>query len=280
MFIHYLTPFGFTAFQMTAVRATVAVICLSTIALIRDRSLFKVNLKQLALLLVVGLSLFLAACLYYLSIQMTSPSTAVMLLFSSPVFVAIYSAVILKERMTLPKQLAIGAVLVGCCLISGIISGIKFDIGGIIFGILSGISYAIYHITTKMAAEKSIPTMTTTIYAFGFTALLALIFGEPWKIFVNASIDPIKAIPLLLGLAIFTFVIPYFLHALAVRDISASTISTLGTMEPLSATVYSVLLLGEEIDALTIVGAALILSATVMIAMSDKKEENEKVKAS
>ena len=280
VFIHFLTPFGFTSFQLTAVRATVAVVCLSSIALIKDRSLFRVNLKQLALLFVVGISLCLAASLYYISIQMTSPSTAVMLLFTSPIFVEIYSTVFLKEKMTLPKFLATAAVLVGCCLISGIIGDIKFYTVGIIIGLLSGLTYAIYHITARMAAEKSIPTMTTTIYAFGFAALLALILGEPWKIVTNACAEPFKTVPLLLGLAIFTFVIPYFLHALAVKDIPASAVSTLGTMEPLSATLYSVMFLGEEMDALAIVGAILILSATVTIALTDKKEKQNNIKFS
>ena len=53
------------------------------------------------------------------------------------------------------------------------------------------------------------------------------------------------------------------------RALPAATASALGVVEPMAATLFSVMLLGEELDLFATVGIILILVAVVMLGVSD-----------
>ena len=55
------------------------------------------------------------------------------------------------------------------------------------------------------------------------------------------------AVLILIGLAIFTFVIPFILNGIVIKILDAGTVLSLSVMEPLSATVYSVILFSKKI---------------------------------
>lgn len=268
IFVHYLTPHGFTSFQMTAVRALVSFTCMAVYALITDREAFRVNIKQLLLFAAIGASLFLTASLYYTSISMTSSSTAVVLMYTAPIYVVIFSALFLGERFSRLKLLSVGCMLIGCCLVSGIVGGLKFDAIGILAGALSGITYAVYNILTKIATQHKCKTVSLTLYCFLFVALIALFVSEPMKIIDNAVASP-TTIPLLLLIGIVTFVAPYFLYTLAMRDVPAGTATALGAVEPMAATVFGVLLFKDPFNVFSAIGIVLVVLAVFLIGKAE-----------
>ena len=71
--------------------------------------------------------------------------------------------------------------------------------------------------------------------------------------------------PLLIGMGICTCVIPYFLYALSMKELSAGTASALGIIEPMAATVYSVVLFREKLDAFSGAGIVLILASVFLL---------------
>ena len=72
-------------------------------------------------------------------------------------------------------------------------------------------------------------------------------------------------VPLIVGIGIFTGITPYFLYNLSLRDIPAGTASALGILEPMAATVFSVLFLGEILSVQSASGIILILLAVFML---------------
>lgn len=275
IFVHYLAPFGFTSLQMTAVRGLVAFICLSLFALIRDRSLFKIK-KPIELLVFAGLgvSLFLTASCYYTSMQMTSVSTAVVLMYMSPVYVMIFSVLFMGEKFSKLKLVSVVSMIVGCCLVSGIIGGIKFDLVGILIGFSSGLAYAAYNILVKVAVQRGNRPISVTIYNFLFMTVVAMAVSKPWQIVTTAATAPLKTIPLLIGLGIATSVLPYLLLTLSMRDLPAGTASALSIVEPMAATVFSVVLFDEKLGLVSAVGIVLILAAVFMLGKAEGNEES------
>ena len=151
IFVHYLAPFGFSALQMTAMRGVVSAISMSIYACLKDRALFRVSGKHLLLFAMSGIAMYVTASSYYASMQLTSISTAVVLMYSAPIFIMAYSVAFLGEKLTKLKAICVICMLVGCCLVSGIIGGLRFHFGGILLGLLAGISYSAYNIFTKIA---------------------------------------------------------------------------------------------------------------------------------
>ena len=275
IFVHYIAPYGITSLQMTAVRGTVSFICIASYLLMCNRKQFKTTLKDLILFAVVGIMLFLSAFLYYSAIQMTSISTAVILMYAAPIYVMIFSVIFLGESFSKLKLASLVLMIAGCCLVSGIIGGLKFNFLGILLGFLSGITYATYNVVTKISMDRGNSPLSNTVYGFAFMAIIALSISKPGDIITVASTKPAVLVPLMIGLGIVTFVSPYFLYTLAMKDLPAGTASALGIVEPMAATVYSVILFKEELTVFSAVGIILILGAVLLLAKAEGKGEKQ-----
>ena len=279
IFVKVLAPYGFTPFQMTAVRGLVSFICTAGFALIFNRKLFKVKPKNLIFFVGIGATLFLTASCYYTAMQMTSVSTAVVLMYTSPLYVTVFSAIFLGERLSPLKIGAIALMLVGCALVSGVVGGLRFDLVGILIGILSGLTYASYNIITKITLRIGSNPVSTNVYSFLFMSIIAFFFAEPAKLIESAAAEPLASIPLLIGLGVCTFVLPYLLYTSSMKTLSAGSASALAIVEPMAATLYGIIIFGEIPDVFSIVGIVLILTAVVLIGIAEemlnkKKTEN------
>ena len=265
IFVKFLAPYGITSLQMTFIRGLVAFSSMSIFILITNRKLFKTNFKEILLFIGSGVSFFMTASCYYQSMQLTSVSTAVVLMYTAPIFVMIYSVSFLDEKLSVTKVIAVTGMLVGCSLTSGIIGDIKFDAVGIAVGFLSGIAYASYNIFTKIEMKKGINPIKTNLYTFLFSVILGLVVSKPAGIIDCIAIKPSVVIPLCIGMGIFACILPYFLYTMALRDIPAGMASSLGILEPMAATILSVLILGEKISIYSMAGIVLILGSVFLL---------------
>ncbi len=266
LFVDILAPYGITALQMTFIRGIVAFFSMGVFVLIKDKSVVKTNFKEILLFFGSGLSFFMTASCYYMSLQLTSISTAVVLMYTAPIFVMIYSVSFLGEKFGVMKLIAVTGMILGCIFTSGIIGGIKFNAVGIMIGFLSGISYASYNIFTKIQMEKGINPIKSNFYCFLVSVIIGLIATKPWGIFECIEKNPPVVISFSVGMGIFACILPYFLYTMALQRIPAGTASSLGILEPMAATVISVLVLGEKLSLYSIVGIILILGSVFILA--------------
>ncbi len=271
LFVSFLKPYGFTSLGMTAIRSIVSAIVLGVFILIRGRSLFKASIKELILFLACGISYVGTATFYFQSMQMTSAATGVVLMYTAPIYVTVFSVAFLGEKMTKMKFASIAAMFVGCVLVAGIVGGFKSSTLGILFGVLSGISYAAYNIITKIAMRNGSDPFSLTFYAFLFAAVVSTAICDPVSVVESTAKAPSLLIPMLVLLGIVTCVSPYFLYTLAMRDLSAGTASSLGIIEPMAATVFSAVFLSEIPDLFQIIGIVLILGATVLLSFAENR---------
>ena len=271
IFVHYLTPYGFTSPQMTAIRSTVSAISVGIFLLIKDKTAFKLTIRELLLFIGSGISLFGTATCYYFSMQATSISTAVVLMYTAPVLVTVYSVAFLGEKLTRLKLTSVIFVVVGCGLVSGIIGGLRFDLFGILIGMLSGISYTAYNVLTKIQMQKGCMPVSATFYTFLFAAITSIAVSSPANIFKNAAQQPAVTIPLMIAIGLATCVTPYVLYTVAMKHLPAGTASALGVVEPMAATVFSIVLFHENLTVPSLAGMMLILLAVLMLSKTEKE---------
>ncbi len=276
IFSHYLSPYGFTALHITAMRGLVSLLGVLIYALLRDRTLFKVKPKELLIFIGIGVSLFFTSSCYFTAMRMTSVSTAVVLMYSAPIYVTVFSVLFLKERLSALKIVSIIGMLIGCCLVSGIVGGLSLNFVGILIGIASGLAYASYNITTKISMQMGARPVSALIYSFGTMTLIALCVSQPYQIITNTAKAPLIIIPMLLALGVITFILPYLFYTLAMRDIPAGTGSALSIVEPMAATFFSVVMFGEKLDAFSTLGILLILAAVVLLGRAESGKQNSK----
>lgn len=265
LFVNVMSPLGFSVSQIMSIRGTVSLIGMLAYVLIFDRAKLRVSLSQLLLYVGCGACLFLTGWCYFTSMTMTSVSTAVVLMYTAPIYVSVYSACFLGEKFTALKTVSIATMLVGCVLVSGIIGGLALDAAGLFFGFGSGLAYAGYNIFTKIAMRRGGHPISLTVYDFFVMSLISCIVAPPWETVAVAAKDPALTVPLCIGIGVVTYIIPYFLYTLSLRTLPAGTASSLSIVEPMAATLFSMIFLQESIHPVSWVGIALILAATLLL---------------
>ena len=277
IFVHFLSPYGFSALQMTAVRGVVSFLLMAGFALLFERDQFRIrNWRELLLYVFMGATLFGTAFCYFQSMRMTSVSTAVVLMYVSPIYILLFSVVVFREKLGLVKGLSVAGILLGCVLVSGIVGGGRFNLPGVLLGILSGVSYAIYNILAKLSVRRGGSPIKATMYAFLFMAVIAVIPSHPVHFASCVTSRPAVTLPLLIGLGIFTCILPYFLFNYSLKTLPSGTASAMSIIEPLSASVFSFTLLGEDPDAFAIGGIVLILACVIILERSELKGNRPK----
>ena len=265
IFVNYLAPMGFSSLQMSFSRGFISFLCMAIFALVRRRSAFRIKGKELLLFLGIGVSLFLTASCYFTSMQMTSVSTAVVLMYTAPIYVTVFSVLFFGEKMSGKKVVSIALMIAGCCLVSGIIEGGRFDLLGIIIGIISGLAYAAYNIFTKAAMRSGSDPISANVYSFFFMSAIAFCFSSPADYFAAIGTRPAVALPLLIGLGVVTFVLPYLFYTISLKTLPAGTASALSIVEPMSATLFSVVIFREPLGVASLVGIIIILTAVFLL---------------
>ncbi len=265
IFVHLLSPFGFTAVQMGAVRGSVSALGIAVYLLFRAPRLFRVTKKNLLLLAGSGIGMFGTAACYFAAIPLTSVSTAVVLMYTAPIFVLVYSVLFLGERLTRKKAFSVLCMLVGCCLVSGVIGGLRFHPLGIFLGLLSGLSYSAYNIFTKYQMKNNCHPTSATFYCLFFMAILALCGADLPKMAALTAAAPSQILPLMLALGVCTCLLPYLLYTLALVRLPVGTAAALSIVEPMAATVFSIACFGERLTLFSAFGILLILGAVFLL---------------
>ena len=274
LFVHFLKPYGFESLELTSVRAIVSFCAIALFALITNRDAFKIRWKDLLITFGVGICLYATAAFYYIAMDMTSTATSVVIMYLSPVYVMLFSVFFFKEKFSASKLVALVLVIAGSVLVSGAFGGgegFKFNLVGIIFAVLSGLTLAGYNVFTKISSARKCKPLTTTLYGFLFMALLSVIFANPIEIVGKATAAPAVTVPLLLGIGLVTCILPYFLYNLAVEKIPVGTAAALAVIDPMAATVFSVFI-GEDLTLPSVIGIVLVLSAVVLLGVAEGKK--------
>lgn len=240
------------------------------LALFRRRSLM-VKRSDLPLLLVLGLvGVAFQRISYSYAVYLTTATMAAILFYTYPVFVTIIASLKLKERITYQGIFAIVLAFVGVALVVRAYDPTAFsaDILGIFFGLGSSVGFVLYFILTQRLRTRY-AALTLTLYGDGIGALslmpavyisLPQMVSYPWQLWV-----------LILAIAWILSLLAYVVYSYALKEVKASKGSILSVLEPLSAAVYSAILLGEALQPLQMLGIVLALTGVILLFQLGKK---------
>ena len=121
IFVRRLGVYGFSSVQIVAIRVSLAALFFCILLFIKDRSGFRISLKDLPLFLGLGVGsvLFFATC-YFTAITMMPLSTAAILLYTSPIWIMLMSVLFFHEKLTRKKLIALTFAFAGCIMVSGV----------------------------------------------------------------------------------------------------------------------------------------------------------------
>ncbi len=265
IFVNALATIGFGSLEIVALRVFATAIVMLLYTLISNPKSLRIKLRHIPFFIGTGvISIVLFNFCYFEAIRLTgSVSISALLLYTSPIFVMVMSALFYKEVITRGKILALALTMVGLTFVTGLWTG-----GGIVtplalfFGLGSGFCYALYSIFgKKITAIYSGTTITT------YTFIMATIAGVPLSgVTQNFHLlANLEAILWVVGLAIFCTIIPYLAYTKGLQQLEPSRAAVFATIEPITATILGLLVYQESMTLGKLTGIALILVAIVLL---------------
>lgn len=266
IYVRYFTGLGMSSPDVVWLRVTFAGLALVLFLLLKDRQMLKVRWKDLWCFVGTGiLSLALFNFCYFTNITETSLSVACTMMYLSPIFVLLYSAILFRERITLQKVLACVLAIVGCSLVTGMFTdGSSITLRGIILGILSGAGYGLYGIFSRLALNRGYKSLTITAYTFIF-AMIGMAPFTKFPIVVESLGGMEWNGAFYLFLMLLTSVAPYILYTKGLERVSPSAAAIIVVIEPVCAMLVGALLYGEAITWLSSLGMGMVIGAIVLL---------------
>ncbi len=230
-----------------------------------------------------GTLLALHFLLWITSLEFTTVASSVVLVTTTPLWVALASAVLLREPLTRPLLVGLGLAFSGGLLMAlgdaaarpilphgpETVLGLPAALVGDALALAGAWAAAGYLLVGRHLRERTpLPVYLFLVYASAALVAWAFVFASqlPWKGFSPQTylwLVLLGLVPQLIGHSAFNW---------AVRHLPATNVAAHLLGEPVGSTLLALIFLGEIPAPLTLVGAVLILLGLVRIARETRLE--------
>jgi len=254
----------------------------------RRQSLYLPRGRELLVLIGLGLAgVALLQWTYFVAVQRLPVGVALLLQFTAPVLVALWSRVVRKEPVRNRMWVAIGLSFAGLAVIAQVWEGMVLDP----VGVLAGFGAAIFMATYFLLGEHGVNTqdpMTVIVWAF-LIAALALNIVHP---VTNLSIDVAGTSTSLLGslsglsapvwaliawVIVMGTVVPFGLELYALQHLPATLVIMVAMLEPVGVNVLGWVWLDETLSPVQILGGVAVVTGIVLAQTARRQVEREPV---
>ena len=271
LFVRKMSDLGMTSEMQTAFKMLLTGAFYWIFLLIKDRSKLKIALKDSWIFISAGIfSMSVFTFLHYYTLIHGQASVTIALIYTSPAFVMILSALFFKEKIGREKVTAVILAVLGCALTAGLFSErYRTPLFIAAASIFAGFAYSTYSIFAKLATRKYDP-LTMTAYTFLFAAICTVPFCHVPEAIGLMSKDPLLT-ALCVGKSLFTSALPYFLYTWGISRIEAGRAAVFAAMDPLVSCSFGILVFGETANAAKLIGIVLILLSVIMLNLYKSK---------
>lgn len=220
-----------------------------------------------------GLMLGFNWILLFEAYRYTTIAVATLCYYLAPIIVVAVSPLVFKERLGLFRILCVLAALIGMVFVSGAAEGglpAPGQAKGIALALGAALLYAAIVISNKKM--QGISGLERTVVQLGISALVLL----PYNLFTVQGPLPSPELPallLLLAVGIIHTGLAYYLYFGCMEELPSQTVAILAYVDPVTAVLLSALALKEPMSAGMWLGAALVISAAVLLELPLKKKK-------
>ena len=226
------------------------------------------ELLRIVLLAIFYITTALATleCYKYLS-----SGIATALDYTDPIWCALIGLAFLGDKFSIKLTSSILLASLGVMMMTGVFSGDgTFSMIGLLLGLASGLAYGIYLILVPRLKVKHIASLKLTFYVF-FTGMWLLI---AYSLMTNGGVEEVPDSSCWLDLALLGLIptaISNICVTVSLKLIDSTIVAILGAFEPLTAMVVGVVILGEPLGFIGVVGGMLILVAVAILTINPQK---------
>ncbi len=244
--------------QILCVSSLLAGIALLVINLVFRKSAFRAAYRPKDYLIILSIGLpgtFLYYIFYYAGAANLLASQAFTINYMWPIMSIVFACLILKEKLTFRKILAIGLSFIGILFVAGpeLLLFDKHSALGMVLCFGAAVCYGLFTALNQKASYDSCFAMMVNFFAaFVLSAIILLVRGDSFALSLTDC----------LGFAwngIFAMAIPNTLWLFALKKGDTAKISNLAYITPFLSMVWTTLFLKERPGFLSLIGLAIMV---------------------
>jgi drug/metabolite transporter (DMT)-like permease len=261
---------GLSAWRLTQIRTTGAFLILFLYVYAKNKQSLRIKRQELPILIVFGVFGFAAVnLLYFLAIQRLNVGIALIIEFTSPIWIALWLRFVQKKIVSKLMWWGLVTGLSGLVLIAQVWRGLTLDGLGVVYAISCALALTLYFLVgEKLVGVKS--SEATMAWGLGVSSAFFAII-QPWWTFPFDQLQSVIqltgrfseiSVPtyyLIFWVIIFGTAVPYFLVLTGLRGLSAATTSAIGMSEPVFGGIFAWLFLYEKLNFIQSLGAIVVL---------------------
>ena len=201
-----------------------------------------------------ALSMFLTGVLYMSAIKLTTAANAIVLQYTAPVIIILYSAIVEKKKPSRLDLIVTACVLAGCVLAFSD----RLEGGGMLGNLLalaSGVTFAGLMVINRRLETDA---MESQLLGNLFSVVLLMPFLLTDR---TVTWDP-KVIAVALFLGFFQYGLAHVCFGIGIKRTEPVSASIIATLEPICSPLWVFLFLGEQPGTMALVGFAVVLVST------------------
>src|SRR6266487_1525524 len=259
IFVRWSQPFN--AVEIAFWRLAIATLFVAIMGLITHQALL-LKRYEVPRFLFYGLVTALHFIFYIAAVEFTTIAHALAITYTSPIFVSLFSALILHEPLPLRKYIGIVFTIIGVAIMAGFethyracsLHGQCMLLGDGL-AVLSALCFSIYSIAGRGERDRH-PLFRYTTNVYGLAALWLL---PIFLFFAFQHSYPLAAVGALLALGIFPLGLGHTLYNAAVRKVHATYANLIATQEVTGGVILGIILLHEIPSITTVIGGGVTL---------------------
>ncbi|MGW0909060.1 DMT family transporter [Streptomyces sp. NPDC002853] len=226
--------------------------------------------RRLPRIVATGVALAVFQTAYFAAVESTGLAVGtVVTMGAGPVLIALGARFTMGERLGLGGVVAVAGALAGLVVLVLGGGGASVRPVGVGWGLLSAAAYATMTLLTRWwGRDGGADSSDTTVWSFAVVSVCLLPLAAVEGL-VPHTAEPARMGLYLLYIAVIPTAVAYALYFAGAAVIRSATVSVITLLEPLSAAVIAVVLLGEELTVSTVLGTLLMLAAVTGLAVAE-----------
>lgn len=266
IFVRGLSAEGYTSYDIAFIRCLLAGIVFFLIKAVTDRRVLRIDAKGVLICLFYGISAYMMGFVCYgISVERIPVAVATVLMFMSPIWVAVLGVLVFREKLTRQTVVTILICILGAAMVANVFgaSGGGMDMIGIAAGVLNGFGVALQIMIPRYFAKEY---ERDTLLVYGFLgAALGLAFLTDFGA-VGMSLRGPNVVFILVnivGLGILCTMVANVAVVKATEYISTTTCSILSSLEVVVGAVVGILVFQEALNFLQVLGSIIVVAASL-----------------
>lgn len=230
------------------------------------------DMKQLCISALFGVAFNML--LFFKGLSITTPINGAVLMMNTPIFVVVFAALYLKEKITAQKILGILIAAFGAVLLMG---GSSFNfsaqtVWGDVMVTANAIIYAFYLVYAKSLMQKYHP-LTVTMWSFLFGWIVVLPFGAGEFMEIDFTSFTPKIWLFVAFVTVGSTFLTYVLNAYALRKASSSLVGSYIYLQPVLATLIAIVSGNDMLTFEKLIYISIIFAGVFLVSWKKQHEQ-------